>query len=126
MLKFLVVEPEQERRYDPISMAVSAPVLDSQHCERFPEIALQRHTVKKCRVIRRRIMRRIVKWGKIIFEATTNAQACIFEGFVQVGQHLGPDRSQRSSILPPDSQAVTGMSAHQLLINKPSIQERRC
>src|SRR5215469_18397818 len=105
-------------------MAVRAPVLDSQHCERFPEITLQRHTMKKCRVIRRRIMRRIVEWEKIIFEATTNAQACIFERFVQVRHHLGPDRGQRSSILPPDPQAVTGMSAHQLLINKPSDQER--
>ena len=36
MLKFLIVQPEQKRRYDPIHMAVGAPVLDRQHCERFP------------------------------------------------------------------------------------------
>ena len=37
MLKFLIVQPEQKRGYDPIHMAVGAPVLDRQHCERFPE-----------------------------------------------------------------------------------------
>jgi len=64
MLKFLIVQPEQKRRYDPIHMAVGAPVLDRQHCERFPEITLHRYTMKKRRIIRGGIRCRIAEGGK--------------------------------------------------------------
>jgi len=109
MLKFLIVQPEQKRRYDPIHMAVGAPVLDRQHCERFPEITLHRYTMKKRRIIRG-IRCRIAEGGKIVFKAPANSSASVFERLIEIRDHFISDRSQRGLVLPPH-QPTTGMSA---------------
>jgi hypothetical protein len=82
MLKFLIVESEQKCRHNPVRMAVSAPVFNSNYRECFAKISLQGYTMKKRRVIRGRIVCRIAEGRKIVFEAATNTQACIFECFV--------------------------------------------
>jgi hypothetical protein len=97
-------------------MAVRAPVLDGQNCERFPEIALQRDTMKKRGIVCSWIMSRTTKWGKIVFKATPNSHTGILERLVEIGDHFVPDHSQRSSVFPPDPQAVTGMIARYVLI----------
>src|SRR5690242_13384233 len=111
MLKFLIVQPEQERRYDPIHMAVGAPVLDRQHCERFPEITLQRYAMKKRRIIRGGIRCRIAEGRKIVFKAPANSRASVLERIIEIRDHFTSNRSQPGSVFPPHPQPVTGMSA---------------
>ena len=111
MLKFLIVQPEQKRGYDPIHMAAGAPVLDRQHCERFPGITLQRYTMKKRRIIRGGIRCRIAEGGKIVFKAPANSPASVFERLIELRDHFISDRSQRGLVPPPHPQPITGMSA---------------
>src|SRR5260370_22138466 len=81
MLKFLIVETEEKRRDDPISVAVSAPVFDGKNGESFAKIALQCDAMEESGVVRGRIRRGIAKGGEIIFEPTSNPLACILERF---------------------------------------------
>lgn len=125
MLKLVIVQTKEKCRHDPVGEAHSSPMLYGENSECLSEVSLQRDSVERSGIVRRRVRRRIGERRERIFEAAAQPPAGIVKRFIGIGAEFCQQRGQCRAGLPPQPKAVARMRRRKALVDQPDIQQGR-